>query len=319
MPLLNLPNDLLLLIAEALGPDTQSLNCFLRSNRRLAAVLTHTLHKHAVQDKDGLPAILWAALHNCVPLVLLLLEKGVDINLADNEGTTALHYAAHLGNLQLVQLLLSKGADIDAKDRSGTVLHEACYRGLEPMVTILLDNGADIEATMKDGATTVLQWAVIWKKEAIVRLLVKRGVNVHRRTKDGSTVLHPAVSLRYESMIKLLLESGLADDINAVSEVGVFGDSKGCTALHYTATAGGDERIGRLLLENGADMEVRDSLGKTALLWAVEFGNAAVVKLLVEWGAKKDVEGIDGETAYQRAATRGWLEIESLLAGGGKD
>lgn len=48
-------------------------------------------------------------------------------------------------------------------------------------------------------------------------------------------------------------------------------------------------------------MEIRDSLGKTALTRATESGNVAVVKLLLEWGANRDVAGINGETAYQRA------------------
>lgn len=314
MPLLDLPNDLLLIIAEALGPDFRSLNFFLRSNRRLNALLTHTLHKLAIQDTGGVPAILWATLKNWTPLVLLLLEKGVDINLADYEGTTALHYAVNQTHLQLIQLLLSKGADVNARDNTGTtVLHEACYRGSEAMVTLLLDNGADIEAAMNDG-TTAFRWAIFWKKEEIVKLLLKRGVNVHARTNDGSTVLHSAVLLRYERIVRLLLENGLAEDVNVVSEPGVYGNSMYCTALHYTATSGGDEVIGRLLLENGADIEARDSLGKTALIWATEFGNVAVVKLLLEWGARKDIVGVDGETAYQRAVARRWLEIENLLA-----
>lgn len=51
--------------------------------------------------------------------------------------------------------------------------------------------------------------------------------------------------------------------------------------------------IERLLLEHGVDMEIRDvcSLGRTALIWATEFGNVVVVELLLEWGP--------GDSAYQ--------------------
>lgn len=112
------------------------------------------------------------------------------------------------------------------------------------MVNLLLDHGADIEAAMDDG-TTVFLWAIFWEQEEIVRLLLKRGTDVHTRMGDGSTALYPAVLLRYEWIIKLLLENGLAEDINVLSESGVYGGSINCTAVQCTATAGGDEAIGR--------------------------------------------------------------------------
>lgn len=68
-------------------------------------------------------------------------------------------------------------------------------------------------------------------------------------------------------------------DINTVSESSVYGNSRNCTVLNYTASTGV-----RLLLEHGVDMEIRDicSLERTALIWATEFGNVAVVELLLE-------------------------------------
>ena len=38
----------------------------------------------------------------------------------------------------------------------------------------------------------------------------------------------------------------------------------------------------KLLLEKGADLEARDSLGRTPLWWAAGNGHEAVVKLLLE-------------------------------------
>lgn len=68
-------------------------------------------------------------------------------------------------------------------------------------------------------------------------------------------------------------------DINTVSEASVYGNSRNCTVLNYTASTGV-----RLLLEHGVDMEIRDMCGleRTTLVWATEFGNAAGVELLLE-------------------------------------
>ena len=43
----------------------------------------------------------------------------------------------------------------------------------------------------------------------------------------------------------------------------------------------------KLLLEKGAELETKDNDGRTPLSWAAEKGHEAVVKLLLEKGAKK--------------------------------
>jgi ankyrin repeat protein len=43
----------------------------------------------------------------------------------------------------------------------------------------------------------------------------------------------------------------------------------------------------KLMLEKGAELESKDDYGRTPLSHAAENGHGAVVKLLMEWGAKK--------------------------------
>ena len=70
--------------------------------------------------------------------------------------------------------------------------------------------------------------------------------------------------------------------------------------------------IFRLLVLNGADVDVRDSDGETLLMLACEDENVETVRFLLTAGANpnlKDDEE-DGETAYQKTDS---VEIKQLL------
>jgi hypothetical protein len=49
----------------------------------------------------------------------LLLDKGVDVNLATDDGLTAVHIAAQAGLDSVVTLLAQYGAKLDVKDKRG--------------------------------------------------------------------------------------------------------------------------------------------------------------------------------------------------------
>jgi ankyrin repeat protein len=61
-------------------------------------------------------------------------------------------------------------------------------------------------------------------------------------------------------------------------------DSKGATALHYAA-AEGKLSAAILLLKHGADVDLADNSGNTPLHWAVWSGNLPIVEELERSGA----------------------------------
>lgn len=64
------------------------------------------------------------------------------------------------------------------------------------------------------------------------------------------------------------------------------GDEYGATALHHAAIKG-HLKIVRLLLAHGADLQLKDTTGRTPLMAATEQGQTAVVELLKQAIAKK--------------------------------
>jgi len=87
------------------------------------------------------------------------------------------------------------------------------------------------------------------------------------------------------------------------------------SALADAATAGNEETV-KLLLDHGAEVNVQDIRGYSPLLYAAASDAipAGVVKLLLAKGADVKVRG-DDETASMLAAKRGDTEVARLLGG----
>jgi len=64
-----------------------------------------------------------------------------------------------------------------------------------------------------------------------------------------------------------------------------------------------DERKNvEILIAVGADLNVQDSSGWTALMGATSDGQVEIAKLLINAGADLDVKSLSGETAYDYAS-----------------
>ncbi len=90
------------------------------------------------------------------------------------------------------------------------------------------------------------------------------------------------------------------------------------TALMY-ACSSGHESIGDYLLKMGADTEIRDKLGATALFRASMFGQNDMVNLLIAYNANINAKASNGRDALMVAAFEGHCKVAITLILNGID
>jgi len=115
--------------------------------------------------------------------------------------------------------------------------------------------------------------------------------------KGGRSFIRPeiieAVLAKDTALVKKLVKSGI--DLNEQ-------DKGGWTALHFAAQ-NGDISIARILLENGAKVDIKEEYGNTALGKAVfnSRGKGDMIKLLLSYGADKNLKNNYGVSPYELA------------------
>jgi N-acyl-D-amino-acid deacylase len=212
-------------------------------------------------------------------------------------GTTPLMLA--VPDLGAMRRLLDQGADPNARAKSNYSALDiaAQYRESAPAINLLVSRGAKLLATPELDDPHPLALAAFAGNVEALTPLVKAGAPVDEPTILGGVLY--ATPLLLASMtgdiatIKALLDLGA--DVNKP-------DREGLTALIWATLANRTVAV-RLLLTRGADPNRVDIYGMTALLYAasVDYGDTAIIDLLIAHGAGKKTKSRDGETPLDRA------------------
>ena len=240
---------------------------------------------------------------NNAVILELLLAKGADHNIPGLDGRTPLHHAASIHEI-LVDILLKAGADIEAKDHNlCTPLH------LSSRTTDrLLLHGANPRAKDLNQATPLHYAAQSKFHYDNISSLVKANADVNALDKTGLTPLHWAAKTHNDGAVKALSRAGA--DPNIV-------DNRGGTPLHYAAHTypGLRAYVLSLLVKANADVNALDRTLSTPLHWAAEMGNARAVQELLRAGADPEVVDNYGMTALHVAAIEASIIHEKEFKG----
>ena len=233
----------------------------------------------------------------------LIVPRKTDHNIDtsyNNYNKADLHEAVKDRDLSTVKSLITQGADIHTQSVFGaTALHAAVEGGNEAMIHLLIEKGVALNATDQFGITALHEAARLGYK-AIVQLLLERGAdikNVWQSSELSELVKEPILRLLLEKRPKAIPKEYL--DI----------------ALH-SAVARGDEAVVQLLIDAGANINMRNAIGETALHSAVKRGDVDMVRICVN---KRVDEAFS--TALQLAVSERYsnLKIAQLLLANGAD
>jgi len=111
-----------------------------------------------------------------------------------------------------------------------------------------------------------------------------------------------------------LQDSGVDIDNLGINQKGIFGD----TPLIVVARQQTSDAVAltetRLLIDAGADANLKGELGDTALHTAARVGRRAIIAALLDAGAQSDIQNQDGKTAFDIAKDSGFVAIAGYLA-----
>jgi cytohesin len=200
--------------------------------------------------------------------------------------------AALKGDLATVEKLVSQGANINYNDAWGnSAIFSAAWEGNNKALDLFYDLGAKISF---DDCNLLCNAAYNGKIDS-VEWLLNHGENANFSfTNTGENALHYAISKTSEindraKIVKVLIAGGT--DVNKKTLVGkptlcFMRDAylKGETPLHRAA-AYGNAAIIRMLLDAGAEPSIKDANGDTPISWGSwHLRDSTVLRLLIYKG-----------------------------------
>lgn len=307
------------------NPDLPKIELLLQRGADSRRLITH----HASGDTTLLHN---AANNGNAGLAELLLRYGaldqLDARLKPGEegrrsGLTPVMLAAKQGHRNVADVLIMNGAHYDA-------FSAAAFGDCERL-TALLDGTLDARTARYAYQNSLLHWAAESYQREAAALLLDHGADLEARNVFDETPLlvaclrrasHKADAAEADrrlQMIEALLTRGAVCDLHAAA---ALGDSErltalldagpdlarlsngfGWTPLHWSARCGNAETAG-ILLDYGADINAKDSIGCPPLFYAAYPGaHQAVARLLCERGADANFRNIwnKGLRAYDCA------------------
>ena len=235
-----------------------------------------------------------------------LLDRGADLNRADNGGNTPLHIMASRKRDDqapaVMAELIERGAALELQNRKRqTPLVTAVEDGSPEAVSVLITAGADVQARRPRG-NTLVSGLIACQPEKIekLELLVDAGAETHVAIEHGPLPLAQAffgrMYLDCLEPAEILLNAG-ADPNQR--------DGNGSAAIHGIAiwSEKDPDAALTLLIEHGADVNLRNQQGMTSLLLAARNGTSIrTMERLIAHGADPEARDAKGNTLLHAAA-----------------
>jgi ankyrin repeat protein len=162
-------------------------------------------------------------------------------------------------------------------------LLNAPYWGDCRRVKSLMENGADVNC-MDPFSQTPLHKAAAWGKYDVAELLIGKGANLNAQDLQGKTPLFLAI---WSPVVK----------------------KRRYPASNIFPDRSGQQRIVKLLVEKGADVNIKDIYGDAPLHRAVQYSSLSTVKYLIEKGARVQARNKSNDTPLHTAVHHNYSHV----------
>ncbi|MDQ0643642.1 ankyrin repeat domain-containing protein [Microbacterium murale] len=291
----------------------------IRAAERGHGLVTGALIQEGI-DLDHVNRIGYQAIHEAVwfgqddpeyaTTVRTLIAAGAELDrVSESERLTALQMADQRGFVGLHSILETASKAEPMADPDAELL-AAAQSGDADAAAIALRAGADLETRDPDLQQTPLMRAVLADRVSVAQLLIAMGADPDAFDYRQDTPWVMTGVTGSVPMLEALLPGG--PDLSIPNR-------RGGTPAHPAAERGHAEYIARVT-QLDIDVNRVNLNGWTALLEAVVFGDGGpahqeIVRTLLENGADADIRDANGISALEHARDRGYTEIVALLGG----
>jgi ankyrin repeat protein len=201
--------------------------------------------------------------------------------------------------LDIIALVSANGFALDARPTRflcGLTLREGARRADGSL------DRAGFAGGPADMIRRALEAQAPWLRAA--RTAPREDAQLHGASFAGTTSLIRAAAAGDERRVRELLAAGAP--LRCL-------DGKRFTALHHASWQGSTHVVAALHEADAATIDAQNKFGDTALIQASWRGNEAAVRLLLERGARQELQNKQGMTALHHAARKGYAGVVELL------
>ena len=305
-----------------------------------------------IQNDDGFSALIIASrIKDNDKIVGMLLKHGANVNMQNKKGTSALMLACETSDISIVQELLENGADtnIQNNDEFSALMIASRTKDNDKIVGMLLKHGANVNMQSCklylprfSGGLSALMIASSEGSINTVLMLLEYGANMNAQNSNGWTALMFAKENGHEEVFQILkhrgiiysmqpddsemkkwlelifaCENSLAKEVDHLLKLGVnvnlIPSNQELSALMVVSQYG-NTQIAKLLLEHGANVDLKNGKGWSALMIASQNGQFEAADLLLDYGADINLQSNDGSSTLMVSYL---LKLSELFLGRG--
>ncbi|KAG6396438.1 hypothetical protein SASPL_142588 [Salvia splendens] len=216
-------------------------------------------------------------------------------------GRTILHHAILCGNARALEVLLSNGTvDTESSIQTSQVadtrgIHLAARLGLAIILRLLINAGCDVNSRTGCGETALMICAR-HKQEECLKILASAGSDFGLCSDSGQSAMSIAGLARWHLVFQqAVLEVIRTGTIARSSNPEVF------SSLLFVARANDADAMMKLIQHQDLDIDETYDAGFSAVMVAAAGGHVEIFRLLVNAGADVELQNNYGETAVTLA------------------